>query len=388
MHVLRDVIADVIDLIQTIFTEKEVFDALSELHGFMNYDAPGGHNNTMERTALSLYAKELTDLVWKLDSEKALPRVVVSSHLVSKIPVGKSGLRPSDVVPISTRMDSLEKVVEKLSLSLVTFTDKMAAGQPLQCNSFNVGVAGNVRKSQGADNGNVAGGAAPTVSLSVPTPSAPSWAEVMGSQGGAGAGPVQPVQAKVDSNGAGRGVGLGRGRLNSKRKAEDESPDGFQTVPPRRQPRKVNYGKSNTTLAGAEAAPIDIFIGNTNPLATPDMIKTVLINSALQLPEKLNLEVIEVKCLNNFERDANPRSKCWKVTVPFAQKEYMDKDELYPTGWAHRKFFPPKRNFQSNPNGQAAKRPNLDPIADLIAKGHGGTSETAGGQQSEENIVS
>ena len=89
---------------------------------------------------------------------------------------------------------------------------------------------------------------------------------------------------------------------------------GFQTVPPRHQPRKVSYGKSKVTLAGAEAAPIDIFIGNTNPLATPEMIKTVLANSAQQLPDKLQLAVIEVKCLNNFERDPNPRSKCWKIT--------------------------------------------------------------------------
>jgi hypothetical protein len=299
-----------------------------------------------------LYAKELIDLVWKLDSEKALARVVVSSHLLSKIPVGKAGLRPSDVVPISTRMDSPEKVVEKLSLSLVTFTDKLAAGQPLQCNSFDRGVAGIVRKSQGGDNDNIAGGAAPAVSLSVPTTGTPNWAEVMGTQEGAGAAPVQPDQAKVDTIGAGRGVGLGRGRLNSKRKAEDECLDGFQTVPPKRQPRKVNYGKSNTTLIGAEAAPIDIFLWNTNPLATPDMI-----NSALQIPEKLNLEVIEVKCLNNFDRDPNPRSECWKVSFPYAQKDYMNKDEFYPTGWAHRKFFPPKRIFQNNPNGQAAKRP-------------------------------
>ena len=93
---------------------------------------PGGHQTTMERTAVSLYAKELTDLVWKLDKEKAMPKVVVSSHLLSKIPIGKAGLRPSEVVPLGTRMDSLEKVVEKLSLSLVTFTEKMTSGQSMQ----------------------------------------------------------------------------------------------------------------------------------------------------------------------------------------------------------------------------------------------------------------
>ena len=98
MHVLRGVMGDVIDLIQTSFTEKDVYDALSELHAFMDFDAPGGHHTTMERTAVSLYSKELVELVWKLDKEKVMPRVVVSSHLLVKIPIGKAGLRPSDVV--------------------------------------------------------------------------------------------------------------------------------------------------------------------------------------------------------------------------------------------------------------------------------------------------
>ena len=87
-------------------------DALSELHAFMDFDPPGGHHTTMERTAVSLYAKELVELVWKLDKDKLIPKVVVSSHLLVKIHIGKSGLRPSDVVPLDSRMDSLEKVAE------------------------------------------------------------------------------------------------------------------------------------------------------------------------------------------------------------------------------------------------------------------------------------
>ena len=83
MHALRGVKEDIVDLIQTSFPEREVFDALSELHSFMNMEAPGGHHTTMERTAVSLYAKELTDMVFKLDKEKVMPKVVVSSTLLS-----------------------------------------------------------------------------------------------------------------------------------------------------------------------------------------------------------------------------------------------------------------------------------------------------------------
>ena len=40
MHVLRGVKTDIIDLVQTSFAEHEVFDALSELHTFMNMEPP------------------------------------------------------------------------------------------------------------------------------------------------------------------------------------------------------------------------------------------------------------------------------------------------------------------------------------------------------------
>ena len=140
----------------------------------MDFDVPGGHHTTMERTAVSLYAKELVDMVWKLDKENVMPKVVVSSHLLVKIPVGKAGLRPSDVVPISSRMDSLEKVVEKLSLSLISFTDKMSSGHSQQ----NTGTA-TMQNGSSAGQQVFAG-----VVGDVPKPNAPTWAEVMGNQGG------------------------------------------------------------------------------------------------------------------------------------------------------------------------------------------------------------
>ena len=37
--------------------------------------------------------------------------------------------------------------------------------------------------------------------------------------------------------------------------------------------------------------------------------------------------------------EVNPRTKCWKVVVPFRFKGVMEKDEVYPVGWKHRMFF-------------------------------------------------
>ena len=49
----------------------------------------------------------------------------------------------------------------------------------------------------------------------------------------------------------------------------------------------------------------------------------------------------------------------------------MEKDELYPTGWSHRNFFPPKKTYNSNgsSDGQPSKRQNIDPIAEMLNTG-------------------
>ena len=133
---------------------------------------------------------------------------------------------------------------------------------------------------------------------------------------------------------------------------------GGQFVDPRagrRQPRKMNYGTNKVDIDGAEAAPIEIFVGNTNPRATDEIVKTVLLKCADNMPEKPKLEILDVKLLTNPERDPHPRFKSWKVTVPYACKSLMETDSFYPSGWSHRKYFP--KRFQGDRN----VRPHLDP---------------------------
>ena len=130
--------------------------------------------------------------------------------------------------------------------------------------------------------------------------------------------------------------------------------DNFQ-FPKGRKPRKMTYGTNKVDMEGAEAAPIDIFVGNTNPRATDDIIKKVLIKCAEKMPENPKLEIIEVKLLTNPERDPNPRFKSWMVRVPYSFKSLVENDAFYPNGWSHRKFFPKRSQHDRN------VRPHLDP---------------------------
>ena len=165
---------------------------------------------------------------------------------------------------------------------------------------------------------------------------------------------VSPKRAREDGDEAGNG---GNGR--------------YQTV--NRKPRKVTYGKSKVTMDGAEAAPIEIFIGNTNPRATPEIITDVMKKCAEDLPEKIALEVVEVKCLNNLEVDPNPRTRCWKITVPYKYKELMVRDELYPTGWSHRQFYSARPNKAKRQKSGS----DIDPVARYLPDGATGSGSNS-----------
>ena len=161
--------------------------------------------------------------------------------------------------------------------------------------------------------------------------------------------------------------------MNSKRKHEDangdevnsdgdNSEDPFNEVKPRR-PRKVQYGKArvNTKRSDEAVAPYEIFITNTHPLSTKELIKEILIDCAKDdKTRNVELDIIDVKCMTNKDKIPNPRTLCWKVTVPHREREHMLKDESYPEGWAHRRFFPPKQNTPTPPLNPSAKQPRLE----------------------------
>ena len=66
--------------------------------------------------------------------------------------------------------------------------------------------------------------------------------------------------------------------------------------------------------------------------------------------------MLDVKCLTHGID--NPRTKSWRVMVPYKCKELMEKNDLYPEGWTYRKLFAPRTVNQGT--GGAAKKPRQD----------------------------
>ena len=76
----------------------------------------------------------------------------------------------------------------------------------------------------------------------------------------------------------------------------------------------------------------------------------MLVKCAKGVDAATQFSVVEVEQL--AVHIENPRTKCWKVVVPYKFKQMMEKDELYPPGWTHRKFFGPRKGTQSKPARQ------------------------------------
>ena len=66
--------------------------------------------------------------------------------------------------------------------------------------------------------------------------------------------------------------------------------------------------------------------------------------------------VKDVKCLTRSDL-VNPRTKCWRVSVPYKFKEYIMTNLAYPMGWSHRPYYPTKQKSKEEFDAeQLAKR--------------------------------
>ena len=81
----------------------------------------------------------------------------------------------------------------------------------------------------------------------------------------------------------------------------------------------------------------------------------MLVRCAKGIESNTEFKIVKVEQLAKHITDA--RTKCWKVVVPFKFKEMMEKNEMYPPGWCHRKFFAPRRS--PNPAKQPRKEDNI-----------------------------
>ena len=95
------------------FLGTDVFQAMCELRVSIGEEKPSGHRNTADRSAAELYASEVCDMIVELSNAKKLPKIVVSSHCLSLVPV--SLLKTSDEISLGARLESVETGMKKMT---------------------------------------------------------------------------------------------------------------------------------------------------------------------------------------------------------------------------------------------------------------------------------
>jgi hypothetical protein len=358
---------DIIKMVSDNFIDTEIFNGLKCLYECLQLEPPKKRFNTKKQTAVKVWAAELYDTMIKDDYVEKLPEFVVSSQELQRVPLALlSGA--NDVVPVCTRMNMMEKKMEEMVDTMTKFTK----GQILSAMSA-PGQTGIMPSGSYANA--LALGAAPPGTPRLRVPSFGNAAVkrkfdesigVLGPAGQHGAvglpgQPGQGVQGVVPP------PVQGQDRVPAGPTPEGQAAHGQQVkdgdwIKPKTQ-RKQFYGTSKVVATGSVdwAAPVEVFVSNTSPDITEEEIKSVLKLCADEAVKEGNTELGDfavkgVKCLTKAEIE-NPRTKCWRVSVPFKFKEYIMSDLAYPMGWCHRPFYPPRsKSKQETEAEQQAKR--------------------------------
>ena len=110
---------DIVELTLEHFPDFEIYHAMCLIAEYFGEEMPAKRRSSSERTAGDVYARELVDLVMKLDHDGQLPPILVSSRLLAVVPVGT--MSDKDNIALGTRMNTLEKSIKVLNESIANF---------------------------------------------------------------------------------------------------------------------------------------------------------------------------------------------------------------------------------------------------------------------------
>ena len=135
--------------------------------------------------------------------------------------------------------------------------------------------------------------------------------------------------------------------------AADGDKEGWNTVARRRR-NPATKGNSKVDLKIAKhndiCAPYDIYIANTHPESTEEIIREVLEEIADDMPDGMKLEeklkIVEIECQTKERPGVKLYSKSWRVRVEDRFREHICRPEAIPAGWTSRKFYPKREPRQ------------------------------------------
>ena len=328
----------VLNLVTRHYQAHEVYEASLKLAQSCNLDTPVKHYNTPSRSACEANAIDIVPKLVELDLKKKKPRILIPSDQLDLVPL--DALAVSAERSVSARLESLENCVKEVSKT-VQLMMKNKPSEQITMPSMSVPSAPP---------------AAQVLTFSTIAQQGQTYAEATSGQahqvpvGGAHLAPPKVVRERSRSPAQKRKHGDGSSeRVNEL--VDGANNEGFRKPG---RPRKTEKGQSKVKVDGVgDYQPsLQYYIGNTPGKANADVIKKVLDKCAEPLLAGGEpLEVEEVELLTQVE---NPRTKCWRIVVPYKFMSLMENPELYPEGWRHRRFFGTRKIQDKN------KQPRLD----------------------------
>ena len=268
----------VIDLLEKNFTQEQMITAHCSL-------LPGIHvprkQVSNKRPAAKAQAEGLYTLVMKLNHENKMPRFTVSSEDLGRVTTMPSSLCLRDERSVSARMESLELTMRRLQDSIVTI-----AQQPPGRGSR--GVQGN--RVQPMNSNDVT----PKIVIN-DAPNVEHVSTFAEAAAKAAGGQQHPPVLRYSRQPGGRQVpGLivtpqgevevrGMSVSPSQKRGREEWHQVGDKNKSKKNVRKTEVGTSSVDFSGiegAQAGPVQFYIGNTNARSSIETIKTVLARSA------------------------------------------------------------------------------------------------------------
>ena len=116
---------EALDLMTRHYMPLDMYVANQALAEACHLTPPGTHRNSINRTAGESYAIDLFNNLYQLGQEKKLPRLVLCSDDLGKVPLG--ALNVKDEISVSARLETLETSVSKITSVVENMTAVLAA---------------------------------------------------------------------------------------------------------------------------------------------------------------------------------------------------------------------------------------------------------------------
>ena len=117
-------------------------------------------------------------------------------------------------------------------------------------------------------------------------------------------------------------------------------------------------------------APYEVYIANTHPESTEEIIKDVLMDIAHNMPDgmklKEELRILEIECQTKEIPGKKPFSKSWRVRVDNKFKDHIRRPEAIPSGWTSRRYYPKREPRRQVPSLHPNKKLAIDGASHLI----------------------